>query len=428
METFKEKVKQINILEFLIELGKSEDKCYMLLKKVFKNRCITRDSIHAYFDEVNGNARQSSNKKKEIEKKMETEMNNNIGNTSSNSPPNLTLLRERSNSATLSVSHCTDNLCIPGTSRDDQAIRTTNNRQEGEQFNKRAISPLSTIDAIGTIEKKPLLNSPPKLTALMPVEKDADCYNMNHKNRGKCIIFNHEDFSMSTQLKRVGTAKDAERLQKTFGNLGFDVELHNDFTFSEIQDVLKRVSQLDHTDNDCLCVITLTHGLQRDIICANDVMYESNELWKPFAADKCLTLAGKPKLFFIQACRGDESDDGVQLVSNRSLRGTETDSVTTSYSIPIHADFLLAHSSIEGFYTWRSPFEGTWYIQCLCDILDEHGTTMDLMKMLTLTARKVATEFSSVNLEHRILHNKRQVPSVTTMLIRSVHFPPKSKK
>jgi len=91
-----------------------------------------------------------------------------------------------------------------------------------------------------SIEKQPLLNSPPKLIALMPVEKDADCYNMNHKNRGKCIIFNHEDFSMSTQLKRVGTAKDAERLQKTFGNLGFDVELHNDFTFSEIQDVLKR--------------------------------------------------------------------------------------------------------------------------------------------------------------------------------------------
>lgn len=391
---------------------------------------------------------------------FQREVNNNIGNTSPNSPSNLTILRERSNSAvidsiglkrylavlasstarrrsksltatdycTLSVSHCTDNLCIPGTSRDDHAIKTTNNKREDEQFNERVKSSLSTIDAIGTIEKKSLINSPPKLIALMPVEKDADCYNMNHKNRGKCIIFNHEDFSMSTQMKRVGSAKDAERLQKTFGDLGFDVELHNDFTFSEIQDVLKRVSQLDHTDNDCLCVITLTHGLHKDIICANDVMYTSNELWKPFAADKCLTLAGKPKLFFIQACRGDESDDGIQLVANRSLRGTETDSITTSYSIPIHADFLLAHSSIEGFYTWRSPFEGTWYIQCLCDILDEHGTTMDLMKILTLTARKVATEFSSVNLEHRILHNKKQVPSVTTMLIRSVYFPPKSKK
>ncbi|KAG5326056.1 CASP1 protein, partial [Acromyrmex heyeri] len=188
------------------------------------------------------------------------------------------------------------------------------------------------------------------------------------------------------------------------------------------------VSQLDHTDNDCVCVITLTHGLQKDIICANDVMYSSNELWKPFVANKCSTLAGKPKLFFIQACRGDESDDGIQLVANRSLEATETDSVTTSYSIPIYADFLLAHSSIEGFYTWRSPFEGTWYIQCLCDVLDKHGTTMDLMKILALTGLKVATEFSSVNLEHRILHNKKQVPSVTTTLIRSVYFPPKSKK
>ncbi|XP_018307943.1 caspase-1 [Mycetomoellerius zeteki] len=312
---------------------------------------------------------------------------------------------------------------MPGTSRDDHPIRTTNNEREDEQSNE--MKKLDTIDAVGTIAKKP--DTTPKLTALMPVEKDAACYNMNHKNRGKCIIFNHEDFSISLLEKREGSAKDAARLQKTFGNLGFDVELHDDFTFSKIQDVLTRVSQLDHTDNDCLCVITLTHGLKKDIISAHDVMYESNELWKPFVANKCLTLAGKPKLFFIQACRGDESDDGVQLVGTRSLRGTETDSGPT-YSIPTHADFLLAHSSIEGFYTWRNPFEGTWYIQCLCDILDEYGTTMDLMSMLTLTARKVATEYSSVNPEYRTLHDKRQVPSVTTMLIRSVYFPPKSKE
>ncbi|KYQ52303.1 Caspase-1 [Trachymyrmex zeteki] len=416
-----EKKEQCIILKFLIKLGKSRDKCCNLLKKVYQKGCMTRNSIHAYFDEVNRISIRSSNKIKKIEmKKDEMEMNNNIGNTSSTPPVSITYSppnRERSNF------HCTDNLCMPGTSRDDHPIRTTNNEREDEQSNE--MKKLDTIDAVGTIAKKP--DTTPKLTALMPVEKDAACYNMNHKNRGKCIIFNHEDFSISLLEKREGSAKDAARLQKTFGNLGFDVELHDDFTFSKIQDVLTRVSQLDHTDNDCLCVITLTHGLKKDIISAHDVMYESNELWKPFVANKCLTLAGKPKLFFIQACRGDESDDGVQLVGTRSLRGTETDSGPT-YSIPTHADFLLAHSSIEGFYTWRNPFEGTWYIQCLCDILDEYGTTMDLMSMLTLTARKVATEYSSVNPEYRTLHDKRQVPSVTTMLIRSVYFPPKSKE
>lgn len=60
------------------------------------------------------------------------------------------------------------------------------------------------------------------------------------------------------------------------------------------------VSQLDHTDNDCLCIVTLTHGIQNDLICAKDVVYSSDKLWKPFAGDKCKTLAGKPKLFFIQ--------------------------------------------------------------------------------------------------------------------------------
>jgi hypothetical protein len=70
--------------------------------------------------------------------------------------------------------------------------------------------------------------------------------------------------------------------------------------------------------------------------------------------------------------------------------------------------------------------EGTWYIQCLCDILDEYGTKLDLMTLLTMTARKVATDYTSNNIDDPIMHDKKQVPSVTTMLIRSVYFPPKS--
>jgi len=58
---------------------------------------------------------------------------------------------------------------------------------------------------------------------------------MDHENRGKCIIFNHEKFDISFD-KREGSSLDASRLQVTFGKLGFDVELHNDFTFTEIKD------------------------------------------------------------------------------------------------------------------------------------------------------------------------------------------------
>jgi len=67
----------------------------------------------------------------------------------------------------------------------------------------------------------------------MSVAKDADCYNMNHEKRGKCIIFNHENFEWIFD-KRVGSSLDARRLEKSFGNLGFDVEVYDDFTHNEI--------------------------------------------------------------------------------------------------------------------------------------------------------------------------------------------------
>jgi hypothetical protein len=83
-------------------------------------------------------------------------------------------------------------------------------------------------------------------TAAMPVHKNANCYNMNHKNRGKCIIFNHEEFDFLELAKREGTTYDTLRLQKTFGNLDFDIEIHDNLTHSQIMDVIE-----EGKDNIC---------------------------------------------------------------------------------------------------------------------------------------------------------------------------------
>lgn len=73
----------------------------------------------------------------------------------------------------------------------------------------------------------------------MPVPIDADRYNMNHKNRGKCIIFNHEEFDSGID-KREGSTTDAMRLQKSFGNLGFDIEIENDLSHMEVMDKIEK--------------------------------------------------------------------------------------------------------------------------------------------------------------------------------------------
>ncbi|XP_077280274.1 caspase-1 isoform X2 [Temnothorax americanus] len=401
----------IRIIDKQLNLGKSEHDAYQMLRHAHGERCMSRSQVHAYYEEF----RTETNNVKSRSR------SNSVVDSSSCFRKYSTVfearnIRNRSKSVSTTdyfmsteQQECnTDDLCIAGPSQSNETKKSDTTDAKANNV------PVNKISDSACTFKEP--------TAYASVAKDAESYNMNHKNRGMCIIFNHEKFDLSYDT-REGSALDAQRLEKTFGDLGFDVELCHDFTHSEIIDKIEKVSQVDHTNNDCLCVITLTHGVQNDLICAKDVIYKSDRLWKPFAGDKCITLAGKPKLFFIQACRGDESDSGVML-SPRTLVKTETDSVV-SYAIPTHADFLIAHSSVQGFFTWRNPSEGTWYIQCLCDILDEHGTTMDLMNILTLTARKVATEFSSVNTDNLALHNKRQVPSVTTMLIRSVYFPPK---
>lgn len=81
--------------------------------------------------------------------------------------------------------------------------------------------------------------------AIMSVTKDAECYNMNHKNRGKCVIFNHEIFDVGFE-KRKGSATDAERLQRSFSTLDFDVEVHNDLSHVEVMNEIEKRAQLFH--------------------------------------------------------------------------------------------------------------------------------------------------------------------------------------
>ncbi|KAA0202860.1 hypothetical protein HAZT_HAZT004288 [Hyalella azteca] len=75
-----------------------------------------------------------------------------------------------------------------------------------------------------------------------------------------------------------------------------------------------------------------------EYLCAYDDKFRTTKLWELFTGDKCPTLAGKPKLFFIQ------TDKGVGLrVTTDSTADKEKE-----YVLPAHADFLIMWGSFEG--------------------------------------------------------------------------------
>lgn len=242
-------------------------------------------------------------------------------------------------------------------------------------------------------------------------------YNMNYEKVGKCIIINNKNFAPSTRMSvRNGTDRDAESLFKTFQSLGFSVVVYNDCTCASMQDVLKKASEEDHRNSACFACILLSHG-EENLIYGTDGMIAIKDLTVHFRGDRCKTLLEKPKLFFIQACRGTELDDGIQADSGPM---NDTDASPRA-KIPVEADFLFAYSTVPGYYSWRNPGSGSWFAQALCSTLNEYGKSLDILQILTRVNYRVARHFESQSDDPRF-HEKKQIPCVVSMLTKELYF------
>ena len=51
--------------------------------------------------------------------------------------------------------------------------------------------------------------------------------------------------------------------------------------------------------------------------------------------------------------------------------------------MPGHTDFVIAHSTVAGFYSWRNTVQGSWYMQALTRVFAKERQERDLLSMLT---------------------------------------------
>ncbi|XP_023028226.2 caspase-1 [Leptinotarsa decemlineata] len=234
-----------------------------------------------------------------------------------------------------------------------------------------------------------------------------------HERRGTAIIFNHKNFTMKECSVRQGTDKDRDDLTRLLDELEFDVFVHNDLTLIQIIEVLEAVSKMDHSNSDCLVVAVMSHG-ENGIVCAKDSTYKTNILWNLFSPVHCPSLAGKPKLFFIQACRGNHTDPGFEV----SYEETDSARKDNIYSIPIMADILVMYATVEGYFAWRDPETGSFFIQALVHQLRNFHKTRDLLSILTCVNRQVAIGFTSNERGVPELDKKKEMCSIVSMLTR----------
>ncbi|XP_055876366.1 caspase-3-like [Biomphalaria glabrata] len=234
---------------------------------------------------------------------------------------------------------------------------------------------------------------------------------------GRAVIINNKTFSERTGMgKRPGTDTDAVSMQTVLITIGFQVERFDDLRADEIKNKLQQVASDDHSSSSSFLCVILTHG-EEGYVFGTDDRVSLDDLVAPFKGDKCLSLAGKPKIFLIQACRapeaGYEGDDGME---------EEMDYDKSIRRIPTEADFLIALSVVPGCLVWnKSPKANSWFVKAIHDVFLRNWNKLDLMTMMTRVNKIVADEFETKN-KAEFDKRKKQIPCITSMLVKDFYF------
>ncbi|XP_071482106.1 caspase-3-like [Diadema antillarum] len=279
------------------------------------------------------------------------------------------------------------------------------------------------------------MTSSPDSSSYRNLNDTEKVYRMSAQPRGHAVIINNKNFR--TRKTRKGTDIDRNNLKNVFRQLYFNVTVYEDLTSRAIMQCLRALSRRSHLPYDCLIVAILSHGELDVVYGTDDEVVAITDLVDLFNPKRCPTLAGKPKLFFVQACRGDKFDEGVDdtdstMVTSSDQAGGTVDSIaqglhkmdledsstSSGYKLPTQSDVLLAYATVPGFVSWRNADRGSWFVQALTEVFLRSAHSQDLLSMMTEVNNLVARAFESDSGRYK------QMPAPQTMLTKKLFFFP----
>uniref|UniRef100_A0A3Q3WWP2 Caspase-8 n=1 Tax=Mola mola TaxID=94237 RepID=A0A3Q3WWP2_MOLML len=226
-------------------------------------------------------------------------------------------------------------------------------------------------------------------------------YSMIHNPHGVCVVFNNEKFEGTGMNNRSGTMEDEKLLRTVFTQLGFTVVVHPNLTAEDMKRELKRLGTRNFMADDVLVVCVLSHGGKGCVFGTDGQEVSLGDVTQPFTSRSAPTLAGKPKVFFIQACQGKDYQRGNMPCPPRppqeegliQSRLEEDAGPVYSETVPDQADFLVGMATVPNCKSFRNVKEGSIYIQELCKHLISSARSEemeDILSILTSVNREVS--------------------------------------
>ncbi|KAK1906840.1 Caspase-8 [Dissostichus eleginoides] len=257
----------------------------------------------------------------------------------------------------------------------------------------------------------PVQSSSVENTDHQPQRREEDGqYELKSKPTGLCLIMNNEHFLLMAKIGEVlswlgfrvlmckdQTKDQMERALECFASPWGLSQLQEfkvkEWTGSGFTDLLEAPR---HGDAFICCI--LSHGNMGVVLGVDRKPLPIKEITKTFMATPQSPLKAKPKVFLIQACQGGkihpkvESDDLPADDSPSTLQADDSHST----SIPQEADFFVHCSTVEDYKSMRHPTEGSWFIQSVCEQLEEGCQRNEEIEVILRRVNKEVAEKDAV--------------------------------
>lgn len=211
-------------------------------------------------------------------------------------------------------------------------------------------------------------------------------YQLISRPKGLALIISNVQFGGAGDLvDRKGGDEDQRSLSQIFTILGFTVTCLQDQTAEEMKSELQRFSRLpNHRSVHSTVVAVLSHGVEGAVYGVDGQLVQLEDIFRLFDNDTCPQLQNKPKVFLIQACRGDDTDNGVDLQDGReslfSMEGSGGE--TLRVKLPTRSDIICGYACLKGTAALRNTRRGSWYVQALMQVLASHAKDTHVADML----------------------------------------------
>ncbi|XP_053182424.1 caspase-2 isoform X3 [Scomber japonicus] len=235
-------------------------------------------------------------------------------------------------------------------------------------------------------------------------------YRMNSLPRGFALVISNVTFDPCAAPDldpRKGGEVDDEVLRKVFTELDYVVTVHRDLTAQGMRTCIENFCRRpDHRTMDSCVVCLLSHGVEGGVYGTDGQLLQLDWVFEAFDNAHCPLLQNKPKMFFIQACRGEEMDCGVEQLdgpvrtsspsceqrdAGREGQGDADsrqrgDMGRPRIKLPQRSDMICGYASLKGqricTAAMRNTKRGSWFIQELNTALRLHARDTHLADIL----------------------------------------------